>query len=396
MTEFYCEAVQLGKIGKHPNADTLSITTVYGRPVIFKSGEFQPGDTAVYIPVDAVVDTDRPEFSWLAEKSTCTGLHRVKATKIRGIPSHGFLVNPDPKLNIVPGQKCMALYGVKKYDPGPCYQQGGAISGEAVRAPQEGIVPTYDIESLRRYSNLLIEGEEVWVSEKIHGSNGRWAYIDGQLYCGSRTRFRRDSVWNQVAELHNLQGVLSLPENHGLVLYGEVYGPGIQDLTYGKEKPDVVFFDVYDTQSGKWYDFYQFRDWLRKYSLPCVPHLYRGSFNLKDCMAMAEGQSTLQEGTVREGIVVKPTTERWNQDIGRVFLKLPGEGYLLRKDPDRDLSFYRNQCTDTDSQATTGDSSESITPAEQTATLTEVSWLTRIMILMQRLWLWLNSPSKDQ
>jgi len=37
---------------------------------------------------------------------------------------------------------------------------------------------------------------------------------------------------------------------------------------------------------------------------------------------------------VREGIVVKPLTERWSSTIGRVFLKQPGEGYLLRKTPE--------------------------------------------------------------
>lgn len=40
----------------------------------------------------------------------------------------------------------------------------------------------------------------------------------------------------------------------------------------------------------------------------------------------------MKECHVREGIVVKPIKERWDQDIGRVFLKLAGEGYLLRKE----------------------------------------------------------------
>lgn len=361
MTEFYCEAVQLGKIGKHPNADTLSITTVYGRPVIFKTGDFSPGDTAVYVPPDAVVETHRAEFNWLADKATA-GLFRVKAIKVRGIPSHGFLFRPDPALSVQPGQKCMGLYGIKKYDPGPCFQQGNAVSGEAVRAPQEGVVPTYDIESLRRYSNLLTEGEEVWVSEKVHGSNGRWTYIDGELYCGSRTRFRRDSVWNKVADLYKLKDILSLPENVGLVLYGEVYGPGIQDLTYGLKEPAAVFFDIYDTHSGKWMDVNDFIAFCGQYHLPIVPTLARGRFDLKACMSMAEGTSLLHEGTVREGVVVKPVKERWNQDIGRVFLKLPGEGYLLRKDPDRDLSFYRNQCPQ-ENLPTTGEAPNTATTA---------------------------------
>ncbi len=39
----------------------------------------------------------------------------------------------------------------------------------------------------------------------------------------------------------------------------------------------------------------------------------------------------MSEFHVREGVVVKPLVERWDQEVGRVFLKQPGEGYLLRK-----------------------------------------------------------------
>ena len=60
MSQFSCPLIQIGKVGKHPNADTLSITTVDGGPVIFRTGDFAPGDYAVYIPVDAVVPESVP------------------------------------------------------------------------------------------------------------------------------------------------------------------------------------------------------------------------------------------------------------------------------------------------------------------------------------------------
>lgn len=343
MTDFYCQAVKLGKIGKHPNADNLSITTVFGRPVIFRTGTFRPGDVAAYIPIDAVVDTARPEFAWLKDKANAEGLYRVKLQKIRNVPSYGFLEKgPEDGTQLTPGQNVMGLYGIKKYDPGPAYQQGAGIAGTAVCSPQEGIVPLYDIESLRRYSGLLDEGEPVWISEKIHGSNGRWVYVDGELYCGSRKKFRKDSVWNEVAKAWDLPSILSIPANHGLVLYGEVYGPGIQDLTYGLSKPSACFFDIYDTKTGRWYDPYDFLLWCNKYRLQTAPTLHWGPFNLEKAVAMAEGESVLCPGQVREGIVVKPQTERWNMDIGRVFLKLPGEGFLLRKQSEECAITMRN------------------------------------------------------
>lgn len=56
MTEFRVQVVEVGKVGKHRNADTLSITTILGNyPVIFKTGEINQGDLAVHIPPDALV-----------------------------------------------------------------------------------------------------------------------------------------------------------------------------------------------------------------------------------------------------------------------------------------------------------------------------------------------------
>lgn len=346
MSEFHVQVVRLGKVGKHPGADTLSITQVNGYPVIFKTGEFQPGDLAVHIPVDAVVDTSKHPFEWLADKATSNGLYRVKGTKIRGVPSYGFLVPVDsqkeqPGVHVLgvgdeahwvqEGQDVRHLLGVTKYDPGPCYDLQG--QGEKFHAPQEGVVPFYDIEGFRKHQGLFEPDEQVVVTEKIHGANGRWVYLDGQLYCGSRQTFRKDSVWNQVAAELGLEKVLQL--HPGLVLYGEVYGPGIQDLTYGAKKPKVAFFDAYDSTKGVWWSEKRVWDFCDDYGLPHVPLLYVGPFSGCKPFELAEGHSLLAVWNgvmqVREGVVIKPEKERWDPVIGRVFLKLPGEGYLLRK-----------------------------------------------------------------
>lgn len=339
MSEFHVQVFRIGKVGKHPRADTLSITQgPGGYPVCFKTGEFGPGDLAVHIPVDAVVDTARGEFDWLKDKASLAGggrfLYRVKSVKLRGIPSHGFLVPVAPELRDVlrEGQDVRDLLGVTKYDPGPCYELSGLIQGDMTSLPQDGMVPHYDIEGMRRYSHCINQGELVSVTEKIHGSNGRWVHLGGQLLCGSRTKFRKNSVWNLMAERFGLADILGRVENQGLVLYGEVFGPGIQDLTYGLTEPDVIFFDLYDSRTGLWCTTDQFQDFCLEHLLPRVPELYRGPYDAEAIAAMAEGTSTLPGANhVREGVVVKPLVERWDQEIGRVFLKQPGEDYLLRK-----------------------------------------------------------------
>lgn len=337
MSEFHVQVVRLGKIGKHPNADTLDITQVSGRyPVIAKSGTYSTGDLAVHVPPDSLVDTRLPWFSWLADKASHNHLFRVKFAKIRSIPSYGFLVPmgdiPDSS-GFTEGQDVQAALGVTKYDPGPCYSQDGVVQGDHYSHPADGVVPKYDIEGLRRYEALFQPGEMVSVTEKIHGSNGRWAHIGGELLCGSRTRFRSGSVWSRMAEQYGLEKILSLEANQGKVLYGEVYGPGIQDLHYGLLEPAVLFFDLYDSKAGKWVDVDVFQAFCNTNNLPMAPELYRGPFNLEQFYKMAEGQTTIGGVHVREGIVIKPLVERWDSEsgVGRVFLKLAGEGYLLRK-----------------------------------------------------------------
>ncbi len=337
MSEYAVRVVRLGKIGKHPNADTLSITQVNGSyPVICKSGLYENGSLAVHVPPDALVDVRLPWFSWLADKANHLYLHRVRFAKLRGVPSYGFLVPisdiPDGHL-LSEGQEVSALLGVTKYEPEPVFNQGEDIQGAHFSTAGLAMVPHYDIEGLRKHEALFTPGEEVWVSEKIHGSNGRWVHLDGQLFSGSRTKFRTGSVWNRMAERYRLEEILGLPENQGKVLYGEVYGPGIQDLTYGLTEPQVLFFDLFDSKTGKWVNVADFQKFCTDHGLPQVPTLFHGPFNLESLYAMAEGKSTLVGANhVREGIVVKPVEERWDSEgVGRVFLKLPGEGYLLRK-----------------------------------------------------------------
>lgn len=330
MSEYAVRAFTVGKVGKHPNADSLSITQApNGYPVVFRTdGGPKQGDIAVHVPVDAIVDTSRPEFSWLSASADSTGRARVRAVRLRGVPSYGFLLSGvDVPAGAKPGDEVSLVLGVTKYEPGPVAVPGDHYSPSGTLAS----VPHYDIEGLRKFADKLVAGEDVWVSEKLHGSNGRWTFLDGQLHCGSRTRFWKSGLWTDMGEKYRLSQLLGAPENQGLVLYGEVIGPGVQDLGYGLVSPEVRFFDIYDTQSGRWYGVPAFQTFCTMHELPMVPTLYKGPFDRDKIVAMAEGVTTMPGAThVREGVVVKPMTERWDLEIGRVFLKLPGEGYLLR------------------------------------------------------------------
>jgi RNA ligase (TIGR02306 family) len=334
MSEFKVTVVRVGPISKHENADTLGVTKVFDYPVIVKLGEFKEGDLAVYVPVDAVVPGEDSRWAFLQ------GHNRIKARKLRGIFSMGLLAKFDAdlaakaseKVKGVGGQDAFVgldvadILGIKKYEPPEPVSIGGDNEKCLFEFPQYT-----DIEGLRRWPDVLREGEDVVITEKIHGCNGRWVYKDGRLWVGSHTSIKRDSpnvVWWKAAHQYELEKRLSaFPE---IVVYGEVYG-WVQDLRYGHSqgKVSIALFDAMDLATKRYFDADEFLYFARKLGLPTAPELYRGPWN-PGLKSLAEGKTTLGADHVREGIVIRPVKERVDERIGRVILKYHGEGYLLR------------------------------------------------------------------
>lgn len=325
-SESTCPIVEIGKIGKHPNADTLSITQIMGGyPCIFRTGDFNPGDRAIYIPVEMIVPENDVRFDFLQ------GHRRIKAKRLRGIFSMGLLIPVPPELADCPvGSNVMEALGIKKYEPP--IELG--IAGECER--DRGFMPHYDLEPIRKYGAVLIDGEEVVVTEKLHGTNARFCFHEGRLWVGSHNQIKKESDTNLywvAAKKHNLSERLSAAP--GLVIFGEIYG-WVQAYRYfatGQGQIDLACFDVYDINKGVYLDYDDACKILDELNLPRVPLLYRGPWKgMEHISPYAEGQTTIQHANnLREGIVVRPIKERFDQRCGRVVLKLHGQGYLLSK-----------------------------------------------------------------
>ncbi len=379
---------------RHPNADRLSVVKVYGYTCVTGTEQWGDAKVAAYIPPDSLVDVGRPEFSFLIKDARDDGKARIKAKKLRGVLSFGLLV-PAPAGAQV-GDDVTAQLGVQHYDPpaagaGNSSRGGLYMSGEVASAPTVHTVK-YDVEAGRRYAQQVFEpGEPVVVTEKIHGANARYVYHDGQMFCGSRTEWKKERpnydhvtveslvegmrkkydaskdkmgfepvADEQLVERANdiiaklkksehqqnmwwqaLDATPSLRKfcesNPGVVVYGEVYG-AVQDLNYGHEKGKVSFaaFDL--MKDGQWLSFVEAYSLVHPYQLPWVPVLSAGHpdgqfvaqpFDFEKACEMAEGKSLVPGANhVREGVVVSPLRERWDHRVGRVKLKFVGAGYL--------------------------------------------------------------------
>jgi RNA ligase (TIGR02306 family) len=366
MSDFHCEVVEVKNVGRHPNADTLSIADANGQPVIFRTGDFKEGDLAVYVPVDSIVP-DTEEWAFLG------GHRRIRAKRLRGVFSMGLLTAIREGMTL--GQDVQEAMGIEKYEPEihAGHGKGGKVlPGDS--EPDPGFLPEYtDIEGWRRWQRVLEPGEEVVLTEKIHGANARFVYRDGRLWVGSRTQIKRKpgtvdasqwfavfttqrqgeadragkagpfgnqtnaekfvenlreattvlsaevrpaiaddyepSSWWQVALKLDLENRLAA-HIHGIAIYGEIYGQ-VQDLKYGLNSIELVLFDALDTNTRQYLDYDLFKDVASALELPTVPELYRGPWST-DLLALAEGPTTLGGGHTREGFVVRPVKERWH------------------------------------------------------------------------------------
>jgi RNA ligase (TIGR02306 family) len=304
---------------KHPNADTLSIARVYGYTYVARTEDWLGVSRAAYVPPDNVVDVTRPEFSWLAPLSGDGRTHRVKAKKLRGVVSYGLMV-PVPGDTPL-GEDWTDRLGVVPYEvasPG-----GEATSGPPIYYEK------YDLESLKRYPDLIPLGHAVLVQEKLDGRNARYCCVDGEMHAGSRTEWKRKEAeggrtpieWAVLRRQPEIEAFCrAFPRR---VLYGEIYG-SCGTIKYGFDDRFAAF-DVLD--DGSWWE----PDRLSNSPVATPPLLASMPYNFRDVDALAEGKSDVSGvkwGTIREGVVVRPVPSFSDREVGRVVLKSVSPTYL--------------------------------------------------------------------
>lgn len=308
---------------KHPNADSLSIVRVWGFSVCVRTVDWIGRDIGAYIQPDSVVDSTRPDFAFLARHE------RIKVKKLRGVVSMGLLM-PAPEGSKI-GDDVADLLGVTHYEP-PIKGDGGTPGGPSKEAttPPSVYAPKYDVEAGRRYArDVMIPGESIIVTEKVHGANARWCFDGEKFHAGSRNEWKLDTEGNMywVALRQSAALMEWLQQHPGDVVYGEVFGK-VQDLNYGRPgRVDLVVFDI--MRGCDWVPAVEARE--EAPALPWVPTVCFTTFDWETLEGLAEGPSLIPGADhVREGIVFKPLVERVDHSVGRVCLKVVGNGYLER------------------------------------------------------------------
>lgn len=310
--------IEIGDVRPHANAERLEIVPIGGWQAVVKKGQFKPGDKAVYIEPDYTVPTDAGEFAFLAKEGRSR--HRLKAVRLRGVLSFGLLIPPPQSVaERGIGDDVMADLGIERYEP-PIVMAG------ADELPTEQWPKVYaskfDVENLQNFPGVLVDGEQVIVTEKIHGANARYLVEDGVFFMGSRTRWLKPDVahhWKRAADA-DPRIEAWCRANPGVVLYGEVYG-AVQSLKYGCKLGEAKFCAFAASDKGEWVDTGSIID---DASMPTAPVVYRGPWSADVVLPLAEASSTVPGAPsdhMREGLVIVPERERRDDNVGRVALK---------------------------------------------------------------------------
>jgi len=337
----------------HTNADTLELFDILGYQLVAKKGNYARGDLAVYIQPDSVVP-EIPAFAWLWEGYMETPIparrRRITVRKFRKEYSEGLLTPIREVRDLLPevlteGQDVSDALGVTHWEG----ETEGDTFGEAAKAPRvkrrpktvmgwlryfyyntlrvlsfgkmyrressmevKFDAPEYDVVGMKAARSGFQNTEYVVITEKLHGSNARFLFLDGVFYIGSHSQWKSPDapcIFTRVAEQR--PWIREWCEaNPGRILYGEVIGDQ-KGYTYGLEpgKLDFRAFDIWEP-NGTWTKPWSVTETELGFGtrsdamLVNVPLLYIGIADMEKIKELTDGKSAIDNKTQREGVVV--------------------------------------------------------------------------------------------
>jgi RNA ligase (TIGR02306 family) len=338
----------IGSVSEIPGADNIELVTVGGWNAITKKGEYQVGDKVVVATTDAVIPqalSDLMEVTNYLRKG-----QRVRTVKLRGVYSEcllipfKYLAPKSLENNVNEGDDMMSILGVTKYEP-PVKTVQLSVGGRKIKYHQNpNFKVYYKFPNQKNVPDMFNEEDEVVITRKLHGTNARygivrkkklslwdrvkmlfgnhWAafeYVYGShnVEKGSDSQgFYDTDVWKTVANTYDIRGKLwahvkdtyePLDLTEGVVIYGEIYGAGIQkNYEYGLTDVKFAGFDV--EVDGVYQPYINETVHFDCLQLPQVELLYEGNWNKEEQDKYVFKNNIEGTKVPHEGVVVKSIT----------------------------------------------------------------------------------------
>jgi len=361
MSDFKAEICKIEKIEIHPNADRLEIVQVKDWNCVVSKNSFSEGDLCLYFPIDSILPEELEKKIFGENSKIKLDKHRVRTIKLRGIISQGLVVKPEEVgICAKEGQDLTTKLGITKYEPPEELPSAyGTCNKIKKRYINSNFHKYTDISNIKNYPRVFEDGEEVYISEKLHGTSFRAGWVKNETntlwkkikklfgllepytfifgsrnvqlsYRNKNKYFYDNNVYAKMAEKYDLKNKLKMGE----VVYGEIVGDGIQHgYGYGC-RPNETDFYAYDLMmDDKWVNSTNFRINCGARGIPIVPFLYIGPYSKEIVDIYTVGASKLcpTGQPIREGCIVKSLEEKVNLFIGRKVLKSINPEYLLLK-----------------------------------------------------------------
>ncbi len=317
-------------------ADNIELAVVSGWQVVTKKGEYKPGDFCIYCEIDSFLPITE-EFEFLRKssyKKMSDGSEgfRLKTIRLRGEISQGLLL-PLSSLGDISGgfslgDDVSGVLGIIKYEP-PVPAQ---LAGEAKGAFPSFISKT-DEERVQNLADRLADYRDslFYISEKMDGTSVTVYLKNGEFGICSRNyellENPENTYWKVVRELDIENKLRNYGKN--LALQGELIGEGIQKNIYKIRGQKIAFFDVFDIDNFRHYDYESFAALISEFRLERVPVVYEAAKlpgTVEEILEMANGTSALNPKANREGLVFRSPGEK------RISFKAISNAYLLKNE----------------------------------------------------------------
>ena len=311
-----CFVARINEIKPIEGADKIEQGVIGGWNCIIQKGQYKVDDLVAVATTDAVIPQHLSDDMNVTNYLRKGG--RVRTVKLRGVYSECLIIPIEKtglfKYEFTEGKDLMDIMYIYKYEPPAVQIQ--LSSGRKVKYyqnPNFGVY--YKFPNLKNVKGMFTGEDLVEITRKMHGTNARygivkkrkmsiwdkvkrffgneWAeyeYVYGShnVEKGSDSQgFYGTDVWADINKRMGIKEKLWMyateygPKviGEGIVLYGEIYGAGIQkNYDYNFSKTDFMGFDV--MLDGKYVPTYDAWNIItNELELSYVPILYYGDWS---------------------------------------------------------------------------------------------------------------------
>ena len=368
---------KISEIKPIEGADKIELALTGQWQSIVAKNTHKVGDLVVALTTDAVLPQE------FAEKHGIVNYlrkgNRVKTVKLKGVYSECILIKfgdtmwfPIKLDSSYEGKDMMKNFGIFKYEEP--VRQIQLSSGRKIKYHQNpNFHVYYKFPNIKNVPGIFTEEDEVVITRKIHGTNARYGIVKKSkitLWDKIKQFFKRNpwweyeyiygshnvekgsdsqgfydtDVWKTVGDKYDIKDRLwklikSFKDysGEGIIVYGEIYGPGIQKgYDYGLKEVDIKFFDI--KLDGEYLDNYNYLYTLAELDFvwdASVDLLYEGKWSKE--VQEEYSKPVLIEGSkmYHEGIVIKHIS-----GDRKKIAKVVSQEYLIQQDKTDGTDFH--------------------------------------------------------